>query len=260
MLFLDVNKVWCVSSIECFHSRGQHLCKFIRTKKSVCIRKEFNSQRIGLKKPTWPPFHCFGTPIWPPWRHVKTPYRPFQHVPFVFPMYVIFKYYLNIIKILFLNIIKIILRELSHSKFHLIPVHMKRQRGKFPWDLTFIGKTAKQLEGPSQWVGVGGGGTPYDGLYGEAPPKRGTLFTLQVKSVRGWASPMKLSWARTPPPPGSWLRRGLTNPLMICSLSRGFLTRYYRTWRAWFLVGLIIRFVTLTLGTLRSEDSDGSFA
>ena len=48
MLFLDVNKDWCVSSIECFHSRGQHLCKFIRTKESVCIRKEFNSQRIGL--------------------------------------------------------------------------------------------------------------------------------------------------------------------------------------------------------------------
>ena len=35
-------------SIECFHSRGQHLCKFIGTKESVCIRKEFNSQRIGL--------------------------------------------------------------------------------------------------------------------------------------------------------------------------------------------------------------------
>ena len=34
--------------IECFHSRGQHLCKFIGTKESVCIRKEFNSQRIGL--------------------------------------------------------------------------------------------------------------------------------------------------------------------------------------------------------------------
>ena len=33
--------------IECFHSRGQHLCKFIETKESVCIRKEFNSQRIG---------------------------------------------------------------------------------------------------------------------------------------------------------------------------------------------------------------------
>ena len=36
------------SVIECFHSRGQHLCKFIGTKESVCIRKEFNSQRIGL--------------------------------------------------------------------------------------------------------------------------------------------------------------------------------------------------------------------
>ena len=34
--------------IECFHSRGQHLCKFIGTKESVCIRKEFNSQRIVL--------------------------------------------------------------------------------------------------------------------------------------------------------------------------------------------------------------------
>ena len=26
----------------------------------------------------------------------------------------------------------------------------------------------------------GWGGTPYNGLYGEAPPKRGTLFRLQV--------------------------------------------------------------------------------
>ena len=34
--------------IECFHSRGQHICKFIGTKESVCIRKEFNSQRTGL--------------------------------------------------------------------------------------------------------------------------------------------------------------------------------------------------------------------
>ena len=25
-----------------------------------------------------------------------------------------------------------------------------------------------------------GGGTPYNGLYGEAPPKRGTFFRLQV--------------------------------------------------------------------------------
>ena len=34
--------------IECFHSRGQHLCKFIGTDESVCIRKEFTSQKIGL--------------------------------------------------------------------------------------------------------------------------------------------------------------------------------------------------------------------
>ena len=28
--------------------------------------------------------------------------------------------------------------------------------------------------------GVGGGGTPYNGLYGEASPERGTFFRLQV--------------------------------------------------------------------------------
>ena len=54
--------------IERFHSNGKHLCKYIGTKESVYIRKEFNSQRDILATPTWPPFHCFGTPIWPPWR------------------------------------------------------------------------------------------------------------------------------------------------------------------------------------------------
>ena len=34
--------------IECFHSRGQHLRKFIGTKEIVCIRKEYNSHGIGL--------------------------------------------------------------------------------------------------------------------------------------------------------------------------------------------------------------------
>ena len=36
--------------IELFHPRGQHLykCKIIETKKSVCIRKEFNFHRTGL--------------------------------------------------------------------------------------------------------------------------------------------------------------------------------------------------------------------
>ena len=34
---------------ERFHSPGQHLCKFIATKESLCIRKEFNSHRTGLE-------------------------------------------------------------------------------------------------------------------------------------------------------------------------------------------------------------------
>ena len=38
----------CLSFIECFHSRGQHLCKFIGIDESVCIRKESTSQKIGL--------------------------------------------------------------------------------------------------------------------------------------------------------------------------------------------------------------------
>ena len=32
----------------CFHSRGQHICKFIGTKESICIKKEFNSQMTVL--------------------------------------------------------------------------------------------------------------------------------------------------------------------------------------------------------------------
>ena len=35
-------------SIECFHSRGQRLCKFMGTNERVYIRKESNSQRIVL--------------------------------------------------------------------------------------------------------------------------------------------------------------------------------------------------------------------
>ena len=35
-------------TIERFHSRDQHLCKFMGTKESVYIRKEFNSHRTGM--------------------------------------------------------------------------------------------------------------------------------------------------------------------------------------------------------------------
>ena len=37
-----------VEHVERFHSRFQHLYKFIGTKEIVCIRKEFNSHRTGL--------------------------------------------------------------------------------------------------------------------------------------------------------------------------------------------------------------------
>ena len=46
--FLLKNPTSATRNIECFHSRGQHLCKFIGTKESVCIRKEFNSHRTCL--------------------------------------------------------------------------------------------------------------------------------------------------------------------------------------------------------------------
>ena len=39
-----------VCSIKRFHSRDQHLCKFIKTKESVYIRKEINSHRISLAR------------------------------------------------------------------------------------------------------------------------------------------------------------------------------------------------------------------
>ena len=42
------NEKGCPWFIERFHSHGQHLCKFIGTKESVCIRKEFNSHGTGL--------------------------------------------------------------------------------------------------------------------------------------------------------------------------------------------------------------------
>ena len=38
----------CENRLERFHSRGQHLCKFITTNEIIYIRKEFNSHRIAL--------------------------------------------------------------------------------------------------------------------------------------------------------------------------------------------------------------------
>jgi len=52
--------------IERFHSHDQQLCKFIGTKESVYIRKDFNSHRIGLVHQYGRRFTVFGVPIWPP--------------------------------------------------------------------------------------------------------------------------------------------------------------------------------------------------
>ena len=41
-------------------------------KRTVLHKKRVHLPQDWLWKPTWPPFHCFGTAIWPPWRHVKT--------------------------------------------------------------------------------------------------------------------------------------------------------------------------------------------
>ena len=39
------------------------------------------------------------------------------------------------------------------------------------------------------YIMLGGGGTPYNGLYGEDPPKRGTFFRLQVYERVGISRP-----------------------------------------------------------------------
>ena len=41
-------EVTLVLVLQTTKKRGQHLCKFIGTKESVYIRKEFTSQRTGL--------------------------------------------------------------------------------------------------------------------------------------------------------------------------------------------------------------------
>jgi len=42
------------------------------------------------------------------------------------------------------------------------------------------GNIKQQSQGVGSLCGPGGGGTPYNGLYGEVPPERGTFFRLQV--------------------------------------------------------------------------------
>ena len=48
LVLISTSAVGLQRSIERFHSRGQQPCKFLGTKESFYIRKEFNSHRIRL--------------------------------------------------------------------------------------------------------------------------------------------------------------------------------------------------------------------
>ena len=65
------------TTILCFPSRGQHLCKFIGTKESVYIKKRVQLPQDWFGTQTWPPFHCFGTQIfeYSEPKGLKTAYR-----------------------------------------------------------------------------------------------------------------------------------------------------------------------------------------
>ena len=83
-LLHDVTTVLKFRDIERFHSRDQHLCKFMGTKESVYIRKEINAHRIDLEHQHGCRFIVLGHhAIWPPWSQVKTLYsglyRAFSH-------------------------------------------------------------------------------------------------------------------------------------------------------------------------------------
>ena len=60
-----------------FRSRDQLLCKFIGTKESVYLRKEFNSHKTGLEHQhgrLFIVFIVFFLLLWSPLRHMKTLY------------------------------------------------------------------------------------------------------------------------------------------------------------------------------------------
>ena len=136
----------------------------------------------------------------------------------------------------------------------------EKTKGQIPLRPNLHRENSKSTWRASQVVVVVVGGYSLQWPIRGGSTQKGYPLQASCKKCKRFQPPlMKLSWVRTPRPPRSWLCRGLNSPLMICSLSRGFLTRYrYRTRRVWFLVRLIIRFITSTLGTLRSEDGDRS--
>ena len=83
-----------VTKIERFQSRGHHLWKFIGTKESVYLRKEFNSHRISLEHQH---FHrCTVLEYYQYGRNVKTLLKVWPN-PFNRPAVVVKSYMLETI-------------------------------------------------------------------------------------------------------------------------------------------------------------------
>ena len=54
------------------------------------------------------------------------------------------------------------------------------ETGQLEWICCLLGAQCRTFYSVMAWFLIPGGGNPYDGLYGEARPKRGTFFRLQV--------------------------------------------------------------------------------
>ena len=62
LLFWTNNSETNNANIECFHSSGQHICKSIGKQRKRLHKKRVQLPGDWFGTPTWPPFHCFGTP------------------------------------------------------------------------------------------------------------------------------------------------------------------------------------------------------
>ena len=70
--------------------------------------------------------------------------------------------------------------QLVHNQWNLVPRKGYMQRNIYYYFLyrSVLATDCKTFK--MQLISPGGGGTPYNGLYGEDPPERGTFSRLQV--------------------------------------------------------------------------------
>ena len=74
---------------------------------------------------------------------------------------------------------------LSRQRHDILDFFLLSLVTRFACDINQLAKNLDSIfiqdhHHPIVSIWPGGGGTPYNGLYGEAPPKRGTFFRLQV--------------------------------------------------------------------------------